>query len=157
MEHSPYEPPKSAVEDRLKVIPPRPTQISLAIRILWLGFIAGLLSLHPWLRGTWWVNPGETTSAAASLAVVIALTLVFSAFFIWLLVRAGRRKNWARWVLLVYLVIGWISVAIDLPETLSATPFAGAIDFLVAMAELWASYLLFLSPGASWFKREQSS
>lgn len=154
MERSPYEPPKTTVKDRLDLIPPKPPQIARAVRLLWAGVIASGISLLPVLRGRWWVEPGQTISAAQSLAFAMVVVTISFGIMISLMVLVGRRKNWARWVLLALLIVGWITAAIDMPKTLAATPFAGAIDFLVTIAELWATYLLFLSPGAQWFKRQ---
>jgi hypothetical protein len=127
-------------------------QIARAIRLLWAGLFASGVSLLPFVRGHWWVEPAQSISAAESLAFAMVVMTIWFGIMIALMVLVGRRKNWARWTLLAYLVVGWITVAIDLPETLEVTPFAGAIDFLVTIAELWACYLLFLSPGAKWFK-----
>jgi hypothetical protein len=154
LERSPYEPPKTTVRDRLDLIAPKPPQIARAVRLLWAGVIASGISLLPVLRGRWWVEPGQTISAAQSLAFAMVVVTISFGIMISLMVLVGRRKNWARWVLLALLIVGWITAAIDMPQTLSATPFAGAIDFLVTIAELWATYLLFLSPGARWFKRQ---
>jgi hypothetical protein len=154
LERSPYEPPKTTVEDRLDLIPPQPPQIARALRLLWAVVIASGISLLPVIRGRWWIEPGQTLSAAQSLAFAMVVATISFGIMISFIVLVGRRKNWARWILLAFLMVGWITVAIDMAQTLSATPFAGAIDFLVTIAELWAAYLLFLSPGAQWFKRQ---
>ena len=157
MERSPYEPPGATVKDQPDVAPPQPPQVARAIRLLWAVLAASLVSLLPLFRGTWWVIPDASASPAAGLAVGVVVTVIWSGIMIALIRRLNRRRNWARWVLLGYLSIGWIALAIDLPSTLEATPFAGMIDVVVAICELSASYLLFLSPGAEWFKRQRAS
>jgi hypothetical protein len=154
LEHSPYAPPKTTVKDKPDVIPPRPAQITLAIRILWVGMFAGLVGLFPWIRGEWWLNADGSTPEAAGLVFGIVLAVIFLGIGILFYVFIGRRHNWARWGLLVYLLIGWIIQAFDLPETIDKMPLAAAIDIVIVLSELWACYLLFLSPGAKWFKRQ---
>jgi len=154
LEHSPYDPPKTTVKDKPDVIPPRPAQIALAIRILWVGMIAGLIGLLPLIRGEWWLTPDGSTPEAAGLVFGVVLAVIFVGIGIMFYVFIGRRHNWARWGLLVYLLIGWIIQAVDLPQTIYKTPFAGAIDIGIVLSELWACYLLFLSPGARWFRRQ---
>ena len=157
MERSPYEPPSATLKDQPDIAPPKPAQITLAVRILWAGLFAGLVGLLPWFRGNWWLNSDGTTPAAAGLAVAIVLTVIFVVIFVALLLLIGRRHNWARWVLLAYVLLGWIVQAVDFPKTISETPLAAGIDFLIAISEFWACYLLFLSSGAKWFKRQYAA
>ena len=120
--------------------------------------VLGLISLHPSIRGEWWASPSGVESTdvpgAAGIALAIGLTVgaALTVFFAGLVVLVGRRHNWARWTLLVYLVLGWVVVALELPTSVTETPFAAALDLLSAAAEAWACYLLFADPAAQWFR-----
>jgi len=104
------------------------------------------------LRGTA-AHPVTFALADAALIGGLFLAVVFFAIFAVLLFLTGRRENWARWTMLGLLAFGWLMGLYDLPRSFAETPGAALADMLIAAAELWASYLLFLSPGAAWFKR----
>ena len=145
MDHNPYRPPDAVVTDRAPQ--PKPPQVRQACRILWAMMVLGLISLHPSIRGEWWAAPSGVEAAdvpgAAGIALAIALTLgiALTLFFAGLVVLVGRRHNWARWTLLVYLVLGWVVLALELPTSVMETPLAATIDLLSAAAEAWACYL----------------
>ena len=156
MDHNPYKPPDAIVADRASR--PRPPQVTRACRILWAMLILGLVSLHPAIRGEWWTSPEGVESGEAGgapdvvLAIGVALGVLLTVAFAGLLVLVGRRHNWARWTLLVYLVLGWVLLALDVPTAVNETPpVAIAIDLLSAAAEAWAGFLLFADPAAQWF------
>ena len=159
MDHNPYKPPEATVADRASS--PRPPQVARACWILWAMLIIGLISLHPSIRGEWWTSPGGVESVEAEagaaagvvLAIGVALGILLTLAFAGLLVLVGRRHNWARWTLLVYLVLGWVLLALDLPTAVNeAPPAAIVIDLLSAAAEAWAVDLLFADPAAQWFR-----
>jgi hypothetical protein len=134
---------------------PRPAQVVLACRILWVTLALSAMTLHPTIRGEWWAEGVEGDPGLASAALIggLFLAVVFLALFGVLLYLTGRRENWARWTMLGLLAFGWLTGLYDLSRSFSETPAAAVTDMLIATAEFWASYLLFLSPGAAWFKR----
>ena len=134
---------------------PRPPQVGLACRILWVTLVLGAATLHPSFRGEWWMEGAEGNADAgdALLAGGLFMSAVFFAIFAALLFLTGRRENWARWATLAFLAFGWLMGLYDLPRSFAETPGAALTDLMIAAAELWACYLLFLTPGAAWFRR----
>jgi hypothetical protein len=157
MAQDPYKAPAAPVGKReaTEDAAPRPPQVTLACRILWVTLVLGAATMHPSVRGEWWAEGAEGDAGLADAALIggLFLAVVFLAIFAVLLFLTGRRENWARWTMLGLLAFGWLMGLYDLPRSFAATPGAALTDMLIAAAELWASYLLFLSPGAAWFKR----
>jgi hypothetical protein len=81
------------------------------------------------------------------------LSLVFMASFIWLAAR--RRKNWARWVLLVVFIFsthGYLRIL--LPHWRAHGPDAFALGLAVQIpAQLVALTLIFTGNARDWFKQ----
>ena len=152
----PYKPPAARVEDQGEDedLAGRPPQVTLACRILWLALVVGLLSMHPLIRGEWWGEVEDNEAMQVVLYGTVALLggfVVAYGILIWLI---GRRNDVARWLLLVLLALGWMVTLGEFAETLEETPWAAVVDGLLLVVELSACYLLFLSPGAAWFRRQ---
>jgi hypothetical protein len=84
------------------------------------------------------------------------LSLVFMASFIWLAAR--RRKNWARWVLLVVFIFsthGYLRIL--LPHWRAHGPDAFALGLAVQIpAQLVALILIFTGNARDWFKQPRT-
>jgi len=156
MAHDPYKAPSAPVGKReaAEDAAPRPAQVTLGCRILWVTLALSAATMHPSVRGEWWMQGAEDDPALAEAALIGGLFMagVFFAIFAIVLFLAGRRQNWARWTMLALLAFGWVMGLYDLPRSFAETPGAALADMLIAAAELWASYLIFLTPGAAWFK-----
>lgn len=128
--------------------------------------VVSLLSLHPDIRGEWWVlSLGEQTdgqipgseSLMEDLArvwpvFIVGLTVVFSSIYAFLVWTTGKGHNWARWLLLAF-ILGTEALGLsDYSRSLAETPLALATDICVLAAEIWALWLLFSGTGAAWFK-----
>lgn len=152
MAQNPYEPPEAPVADPAAANVPRPPEVALACRILWIVFVLGFVTLLPSVRGEWWLphDGGDDSAMAASMVMAGVLSAIF-AFFVW---YTGRGRNWARWALLAYLIFGWIVMVADFPRSVSATPIAALLDVVMAVTEVWACHLLFRGPGAAWFSQK---
>ena len=154
----PYKPPGARVEDQGEEddLAGRPPQVTLACRILWVTLVIGLLSMLPVIRGEWWGDIDDDDLQAAQVVLYggVALVGVFAVAYGVLIYLAGRRNDVARWLLLLLLALSWVVTVGEFAETLEQAPWAAAADGLVAMLELAACYLLFLSPGAAWFRRQ---
>ena len=87
-----------------------------------------------------------------SAAIIIALLLPFFWFAVW------RRKNWARWVLLVAFAVS-VPISLGLmalnptfsPEDIPQT----GIEFVSLLIEAAAFYFLFTGNARAWFEREK--
>ena len=156
MERNPYSPPVATVRDPHVAAPPRPLEVTRAIRIFWLVFVVGFITLLPSIRGEWWAPRDAEGLESIVMAVAIVAVVIFSTVYAVLVVLVGRRHNWARWALLAYVVLTSFIAALDLARSLSETPLAAVLDVLTTLAEVWAFYLLFFGPGAQWFRRTQA-
>jgi hypothetical protein len=118
-------------------------------------FILSLLTLHPSVRGDWWLGGEEVEAGFEDTALVIGIMVagLFSGLYMGFVVLIGRRHNWARWAMAVFLLIGWIMLAVDLPTSIGETPAGAVADLLRAGAEGWAGCLLFTEAAARWFRR----
>jgi hypothetical protein len=158
MAQDPYRTPSSAVGEReaAEDAAPRPARIGFACRILWVTVLLSVATLHPSVRGEWWlegVPAGDEEAAGAMLVGGLVMSGLFFAVFVTALFLTGRRRNWARWLLLGLLALGWMMWLSDLSRSFAETPGAALADTLICAAELWAAYLLFLTPEAAWFRR----
>jgi hypothetical protein len=88
-------------------------------------------------------------------AYFVLFTLLFSVafmmFLIWLVAR--RRKNWARWLLLIIGVLGLPSYISRLPQLLHAQPLAGGLSAAQLPIQAIALLLVFTGNAREWFKR----
>ena len=149
----------------------RPRQVALACRILWIVFFLSFVTLHPDIRGEWWLFPAEETSDEVSAAevspeaeegmallesawpaIMIGTTLLFAGAYALLVWTTGKGHNWARWTLLAF-ILGTTALAMqDWERSYAETPLALVADLCFTAAEAWALSLLFFGPGAAWFR-----
>jgi len=130
-------------------------------------FLVSVVTLHPDIRGEWWVlSTGEQTddqlipgkeSTLEDLeqvwpVIAVGLAIVFSGIYAFLVWTTGKGHNWARWLLLAF-ILGTEALGLsDYSRSLAETPLALATDICVLAAEIWALWLLFSGTGAAWFK-----
>jgi hypothetical protein len=152
-----YKAPEAAVggQEAAQDALPRPYQVTRALQLLWTVFAISLVTLHPAVRGDWWLGSEGVEPALEDAALVGGLIIagLFGGFYMGLVVLIGRRHAWARWVMLGFLVLGWLIQGVDLPRSLSETPAAAVADLVMAAAEVWAIWLLYSPPASAWFRR----
>jgi hypothetical protein len=152
-----YKAPEAAVDGReaAQDALPRPYQVTRALQLLWTVFAISLVTLHPSVRGDWWLGSGGVEPALEDAALVGGLIVagLFSGFYVGLVFLIGRRHAWARWAMLGFLVLGWVIQGVDLPRSLAETPAAAFADLLMAAVEVWAILLLYSAPASAWFRR----
>jgi multidrug transporter EmrE-like cation transporter len=84
----------------------------------------------------------------------IMMVCGLAAQFLWIWLIAWRRKNWARWISLIVVIVGVLTAFRDFDErfrhnALAATAhYAGLVLLVVAVA------LLFRSDARGWFARQ---
>jgi hypothetical protein len=93
----------------------------------------------------------ETWSAAERMASWMWLLLfAINGLFVWFLVLTWRQRNWARWAVVVWSVLGWIAHIASFIFSDASTLDKGVQSLIVAV-EVWGCLQL-LSPSAtSWF------
>jgi hypothetical protein len=131
-----------------------PYEVTRALQLLWAVLAISVVTLHPSVRGEWWLGSDGVDAALLDAALVGGLIVagLFSGFYMGLVFLIGRRHGWARWAMLVFLVLGWVIQGADLQRSLAETPAAAFADLLMAGAEVWACRLLFSAPAAAWFR-----
>jgi hypothetical protein len=96
---------------------------------------------------------GVTRPILMAISAGVAVTLVAVALpFFWLAV--WRRKNWARWLLLVAFVASIPLGFVDVP---SLAPSVIVLEWLSLLSEAAAFYFLFTGDARAWFRRESSN
>lgn len=152
MDRNPYSPPEAPVEDRAPEQPPRerPKQILWASWLLWSSMFWGLASLvfSEEIGIAVEVLEGE---AFRGVRLLLLLVLVGSfTIYLWLIDRMRAGKNWARILLLVFLVAG---LAGELtPGDYEATAAYIGTRLVDIVLQVSAMMLMFTKPGSEWFR-----
>lgn len=105
----------------------------------------GIVTLLPAVR----VPPPDEPSVPLLLDMV--LILVFGGLTVWFAMQILRGKNWGRWAMLGYLLMGWVFVFIDFNDDLARAPLLAILNIVITTLEVAACYLLFAGAGARWF------
>jgi len=139
----PYQPPTARVSDVPEPIRPRPRRVTIACSLLWISLAFGLTPLVSPSH-----EPFEDAGARIVFIVTIALATLLSAALIFF---AGRRRNWARWGLLILVALSWIEglfAAQGLPEDAFPT-VVNAVSTVLDTVSVW---LLFSGQAVRWFR-----
>jgi hypothetical protein len=145
MATDPFARPSADAVDVNTPRPPVPRSVRIACRLVIASLALGLVGLLPAIRLP---RPEE---AVAPLTFTVGSIVVFGGLTIWLAIEVLRGKPWARWAMLVYLMLGWWLSAGDLGDDFLRSPVLGAIDAVCIVMEAFACYLLFFGDGARWF------
>ena len=141
---NPYAPPSSKVADLSSLNRgPKPRQVSFAVGLLWVSLLLSLPSLI-------FSISGESGNPAA-LAAIIGLVLVIYALVACLNVCISRGRNWARFVSLMFVLLG-LGMLVFMPTTPETTAIEQIASGLSTLLDVVAMYLLFTKPGSLWFK-----
>lgn len=113
------------------------------------GVIALLISttisgLSAFIQG----DDGANVPLIAFLLIVVAVFAVFSTS----LYLTWRGKNWARWVVLIWCVLGWISLAWPPSYILTQSPTGATLTIASTIIEMFGCWQLFVPNSAMWFR-----
>ena len=153
MTDDPFRAPKARLSDADTGpdLAARPASVTLACRLLWATLIIGVLSMIPGVRTGLWSGVGENAGAGAfALGFIVAMTVLEA----WLIRLVSHGRGWARWLLLGYLLLGWLLTLSDFSASIEQGMVAVVVDLVSAIAEMIAVGLLFLSRGRAWFRKE---
>jgi len=103
----------------------------------------GLASTVPAIRPDAWDR--------LSSGVVIGIAFVLS-LYVWLVFMVYSGRNWARWVVVIFLAFGWVSDFAD-PKWLTQSMIAQLADLVTTALEVYACFVLLRGQGAAWFKK----
>ena len=134
----------------------RPNEVILAVKLLWMALAIVMLEL----LANYYINfsefkermIGNPISPELFSCFVISLTFFIPAFFI---TMTYRRKNWARYFILLSLLLGILGYIKYFKFGLNANSFgllSLVADLLKTGLQLYAIVLLFKFPVGKWFK-----
>jgi hypothetical protein len=145
MTPNPYAPPGAEVADPVLPRSSAPPSVRNACLLIFASLALGLLTLLPDVRLP---APDEP---AVPMAVIVGLVVVFGGLTVWFAILVLRGRNWARWAMLVYLMLGWLLVGAELDSEMARAPMAAIIDTFCMAIEMVACGLLFFGAGGRWF------
>jgi hypothetical protein len=125
--------------------PPVPRAIGNACRLIIGSLMLGIVSLLPGIRVP---RPDDPE---IPLAFTLGSIVVFGGLTLWLALEVWRGKNWARWAMLAYLVLGWWLGAGEMGDDFLRSPLLGTLDAACVTIEAVACALLFFGAGGRWF------
>jgi len=146
MSTNPYAPPTAPVSEIAASKEPRvrPPQVLLAVRILWVIYAVGFL-----------VQVYDQVMAPVGQSIPL---IVFSAVFglliaFWIYGKILGGRNWARILVLIGVMLLpftlWLMTSRFMPAPLPKP--AVVLMFVRIPVDLYVLWLLFLSPGKTWF------
>ncbi len=126
----------------------RPQAVSRALILFYLSLVLGLV--RSWLE---YDRLALLASAQGGGTAVILVQAFSFAIMIGLFLAIGWRKNWARWVLVVFMVIGLPLAIKPMIDTFANEPVSGGIGVVQWIMQLVGLVLLFSKPAREWFKK----
>lgn len=146
MDHNPYSPPQTEVREPLPPdhAVPRPRQVYVAVWFLWIEVALDILQFV----GD--VGSREGNDLVLFMLAGFAIGLGVEVLVIY---KLARRRNWARYVILVFAILNLLDWLAALKQGLTANPFRAAMTSLELMADCGALFLLFTSPAKQWYER----
>ena len=126
--------------------PQKPKPVAVAVTLLWVSYVMGLA------RG---LMDFSALTAVASFAYVVFVMFFTFVLIAYLIYRIAAGENWARIAFLVMLILGLIPTLPQLIKEWSTAPFAAILSALQLAIQTYALFLLFTSPGNSWFSRNK--
>ncbi len=150
----PFKPPKANLEVPVE-LGPRPRAVRTSFALLCASVtITGLLAVATALGFV--TIPAGSSLIATVVSNLAGAGIIF--FFAWK-IRAGR--NWARWVLAVFQVLGMIGFAISImfiPDAWKVLPrFLLVLSIAQTFLQLAAAILAFTPPANEWFRAARSA
>ena len=123
----------------------RPAVVTRAVQLLALALVIGVIrSIFVAIAAA----AGKMSIATAAIIFVLAFFGVMF-FFVW---KVSSRRNWARFVLLVLVIIGLpFAVPAYIGEVRRNLP-GGLLSILLALLQTIGIVLLFLPKANSWFR-----
>ncbi len=137
-------------------LPDAPTSVKYASLLLWAVTLLSLFEL-PFLFSD--LDPITAEIDSWMQGVLLVLTGLNGLFFVvygLLIYFASRKKNWARWALLIWLIVGAVVIFVlvlvfppEQPEPLLTTLF----DCLLTIIEALGTCLLFTKAATNWYRQ----
>ncbi|WP_275188709.1 hypothetical protein [Bradyrhizobium sp. CSA112] len=129
----------------------RPRSVVWYERLAWTALVVGLASAA--------ANPAEFAKYyhqyhGGNLILMVVINAV-QLLWIWLVAR--RRQNWARWISLLWLLLGILGIALieDIGERFQLNPVATIIYYVAFAIWMVSVMLLFRADAREWFSRKR--
>jgi hypothetical protein len=151
-QRNPYSPPEAPIGDRTPELPQgeRPKQIVWASWLLWTSVLLGLVSLYftDELGGYMEELPEEARGMMRT-TLIVTMAVSFT-LYLWLIDRMRAGRNWARILLLAFMLLSFVSELAP-GEYAEGAVYVGSrvIDGVLQVA---AMVLMFAKPGSEWFR-----
>lgn len=141
--------PTGASDARAARLPP--DEIWRACLLIVASLLLGLVTMIPGIA------PERPAEADMPALEVLGLLAVFGGLTLLLALKILQRRNWARWAMLAYLVLGWLLAAATMKEDFALSPLAGLINLVCMVLEWLAVWQLFFGNGPKWFEGRATS
>jgi hypothetical protein len=127
--------------------PEKPRAVALAVYLLWGSLAVGLAKI-----------PLDFPSLAAipSPAIVWSAIAIVLALYGFLFLKIASGRNWARITFLVFFLLGLILAWPTLSSEFARAPAVGVLSIAQGIMQGYAIFLLFTSPGKTWFQKEKA-
>lgn len=146
---NPYAAPKAVVADVDPASSPdRPAKVDQAIKFLWIGLLFGVASSI--INLVTLDSPGMPKGVQVGVTVVSLL--IGLALWVWLIHRAGRGRNWARIVVLVFVAFGVLSSATMFVSPVKIHWSVWVLFFVQTGLNVTAMFYLFSSSANDWYR-----
>ena len=126
----------------------KPHKITVAVLMLWISLGLGVV------RSAWEMPAQVEQNSLGFVIFVMAVTLLFTGFFIW---RIDRGKNWARITYLVLFILGAPFSIYLLFKSMAFEPISDLISIVQCVLQIIALVFLFLKNSTAWFKLQTTS
>ena len=148
MNDNPFSPPSATVADVAVSRPGnRPPEVLRAVQLMWGLYIASVL-MTPL---NWDLIRRTQPPLMIALSFVLGLAIVY-----WLYSKILQGRNWARIVVLVFLILG--ALAYLMPTFRKAMEMQSIVTRIYGplsqIGYAYAMWLLFSAPGKEWFQRD---
>jgi cell division protein FtsW (lipid II flippase) len=153
MSRNPYSPPEAPVSTPEEPLRERPKQIVWASWLLWASVLLGFLSLYVSDDLSRSMEDMDEEMQSYMRIFLIVFMAVSVAVYLWCIDRMRAGRNWARVVLLVFLLLGVTTELMPGEFERSALYIATrAIDMVL---QVTAMVLMFKPPGSDWFSAQR--
>jgi hypothetical protein len=149
MDRNPYSPPGAAVQDPIdrRSVRPRPAQIALAVRLLWVEFAVSVIQA---------VCDWAISRDPLFRAIVVVVSCVTLPLEAWVIQQIWRGRNWARWVAVATVILSLLMWWDGLGSTSDDARVSNILGAVELGLDALALYFLFGKTGRHWFAPPES-
>jgi len=121
----------------------KPPAVLTAVKLLWTSLVVGVVKV---------LLDFQSLFAAGSVAFTTFVLISVFAVMGLLILKISLGRNWARITFLVLSVIGMLPMVPILADEFARLPLVGALSVVQMGLQGYALFLVFVQPGAGWFR-----